>query len=448
MAHQIFRLADSLFYNQPLLTSQDEAQKLDNYIRQRDSFTESELSLMFNVSKALKEAPDVENKIAMLDVSGSLTYKATGWEALCGMTSYEGLLYNVQQALAQGATTILLDVDSGGGQAYGCFETATQLRSMCKEKGAKLIAYVDGISASAAYGLSVAADEIILNPQAQAGSIGVVTQLRNTSEKDKKDGIKYSYVYAGDSKIPYDADGNFTEDFINKLQKNVDTLYESFLDHVSEFRSLDKDTVRQTQANMYNAEDALEIGLIDKIMTRQEFAEYLADNNEDGNHTMFKKSLTNDIKEEKEKMQLEEMQTNLDAALADKADLVAQLSEANAKLTSSEEAVVALQEQVGSLEEKLEGFEKQKQEDKLSARKEALSNVLAEDQVESVFEATKNLEDTAFEAVLSGYSTKQKQTEQSELFTESGIDAEGETSAASKSTVLQMIQENNNRKAK
>lgn len=443
MAHQIFRLADSLLYNQPLLTTQEEVQRLDNYIRNRNEISDKDMSLLFNLSKASEEGLYVDNNMAVIPIQGSLTYKASGWDALCGMTSYEALLFNVQEALAQGATTILLDVDSGGGQAYGCFETANQISSMCKSKGAKLIAYVDGISASAAYGLSVAADEIILNPQAQAGSIGVVTALRNTSEKDKKEGVKYMYVYAGDSKIPYDEEGNFTEGFINDLQSSVDKLYESFLDHVSMSRGLDKDTVRQTQAKMFDAEKALELGLADKVMTRQEFAEYLADINEDGNQTMFKKSLSKNINEEKEKMQLEEMQTQLEAAIADKQAVEAALSEANEKLSSYEDTVTTLEDKVTSLEAQLEGFEKEKLENKLSDRKEALSQYVTEEQLDSLFEATKNLEDSAFETILQSYSVKEEQLDNSDLFTESGIDAEG--SQVQNSSVLEMIRQ---RKAK
>ena len=95
-----------------------------------------------------------------------------------------------------------MDADSGGGEAYGMMETANEMRKIADANDVKFITYVDGYAASAMYGLSAASHEIIVNPDAQVGSIGVVVSLANYSEAEKQYGLKRVYVTAGESKVP------------------------------------------------------------------------------------------------------------------------------------------------------------------------------------------------------------------------------------------------------
>ena len=50
-----------------------------------------------------------------------------------------------------------------------------------------------------------------------------------------------------------------------------------FITHVATNRGISEETVEATQAKMFSANKALELGLVDKIMTNEEFYEYLAD---------------------------------------------------------------------------------------------------------------------------------------------------------------------------
>lgn len=280
MAHKIFRLVNKRLFNKPHLVDLEAFNEIVNYVDERGT---SELAINPKTQPNPNMEYYLEDGIAFLPVSGALTYESTGWEAMCGMTSYQRLQVMFDKALNAGAKTIVLDVNSPGGEAYGVFETAQYLRSEADKAGVKLIAYVDGLSASAGYALAASAHEIISNPQAEVGSIGVVVRLTNMNKAAKEKGVETTYVFAGDSKIPYDAEGNFAEDFLQELQSKVDVLYTEFTSFVAEMRDIDQQEVINTQAKTFMAKDALEIGLVDSLLTREEFFEKLAQEKEGGN---------------------------------------------------------------------------------------------------------------------------------------------------------------------
>ncbi len=74
----------------------------------------------------------------------------------------------------------------------------------------------------------------------------------------------------------------------------------------------------------------------------------------------------------------------------------------------------------------LEVFKAAQKEAVVKARKDALTAVLAEDQVESVFKATEALSQEAFEVIVKSLAEKAAQLEQSELFKETGVPGQSE----------------------
>ena len=219
-----------------------------------------------------------ETNVGVLRIEGALTNKPTMFGALCGMASYQELIEQTEELCAmENINTIMMLQDSGGGEAFNMMPAAMQVKSMCEASGKKLIAYVDGISASASFGWSAVADEIIAHPDSQVGSVGVVVRLANDNRKQKQDGIETTYITAGASKVPFDKEGEFKEDFIADMQERVDELYLGFVSHVASNRNISEEAVMDTEAKMFSARKAVELGLVDKIMNNEEFYSYLAD---------------------------------------------------------------------------------------------------------------------------------------------------------------------------
>jgi len=272
MAHSLHRLLASL-YGRPHLISRDAFQSVTTYLNSRNA---SLMAFPDDKEKAVKDPSfDAKSGIGSLTIRGSLTYRASGWEGLCGGYSYESMLADASEMIEAGIKTIVIDADSGGGEAYGCFEATDELRAMCDANNVRLIGYVDGSACSAMYGIMCACDEIVANPFAEVGSIGVLIALQNDSEHLKQKGIERVFITDGTEKVPFAEDGSFREGFIEDLEKRCADLGDAFRTHVSKHTGLSTADLKATNAKVYSAKEALEIGLINKIQTRSEFISYV-----------------------------------------------------------------------------------------------------------------------------------------------------------------------------
>lgn len=276
MAHSLNRLLGSITQT-PMLTTQENLMEVLEYINSRNAQEDLAILTQAEARRDSQEyTPTVENGVGLLTIEGNLTYKHGWLNSLCGIVSYQKLLADFENMIDQGAHTIAMDIDSGGGMAYGCFETAQAMRDLADENGVRIISYVDGGAFSAAYALASISNEIILNPMAKVGSIGVVVSLYNELPMKIKDGAEAIFVYSGDSKVPYDAEGKIRQDFLDSIQEDTDALYTQFIQHVAKYRPMTEGEIKDTQAKTFRAGDALQRGLADREMTSAEFIEYLA----------------------------------------------------------------------------------------------------------------------------------------------------------------------------
>lgn len=274
MTHAVTRFTESL-YNTPHLIGLSAFDSLMYYFDNRNSGIDarSNATPAGGVSHA---EYDYATKVGTLSVSGALTYRSNVFTALCGATSYQQLQSDFDKLIDAGAKTIVLAVDSGGGQAYGAFETANYLRKTADAKGIRLVSYCDGQMASAAYVLGSVAHEVVLNPESECGSIGVVVKLRNANEQLKKAGIEDTYLIGGANKVPFANDGSWRKEFITDIQAKVDSLYGEFTGFVALHRGMSIDQVTNTKARMFTASEAVKLGLADSTMTREQFNEYVS----------------------------------------------------------------------------------------------------------------------------------------------------------------------------
>lgn len=270
--HSLLRLASKIYNVPHLITPQAFSVVLD-YLDSRNN------GAAMMVQQDTEDATDdatMENGIAVISVEGSLSYKPV--MTMCGEagTSYQSLQAKVDDAIESGCTTIVFDMSSGGGEASHVFQAAESIREACDEANVKLIAYADVMACSAAYALSVIADEVIVNPSSCVGSIGCVVALMDTSKAMEQAGLKRIFVTSGDSKVPFAADGSFKQEFLDDIQKDVNQLNDEFAAFVSKYSGLEVETIKSFQAKTFNAQEALEAGLANKIMTNKEFAQYVA----------------------------------------------------------------------------------------------------------------------------------------------------------------------------
>ena len=270
MSHELLKLTGEL-YSTPHLISLEHFTKIANYL---DSRNANLASFPKEKEAPKKDFVDKSAKMAVIPLMGATTYRETAISAMCGLTSYEGLLRQTQEAIDAGVTKAILHIDSGGGSAQGAFASANEFKQMCADAGITTYAYVDGSCCSAAYAWAAVCDVIVAEPYANVGSIGVLVSMADTSERDAKNGVRNIYVTDGTSKIPFDENGKFKTEYLKDIQEKVTFLGDEFRNHVSFHTGISTKTLKDTQAKVYMAQDALELGLINKIMTKSEFISY------------------------------------------------------------------------------------------------------------------------------------------------------------------------------
>src|SRR5690606_24272723 len=95
-----------------------------------------------------------------------------------------------------------LDISSPGGEAAGMSGVAELIRAVRQTK--PVLAFVNDVAASAAYGIASATDEIVVSPTSILGSIGVVMIHADRSGELAAQGIRPTLIFAGSHKV----DGN------------------------------------------------------------------------------------------------------------------------------------------------------------------------------------------------------------------------------------------------
>lgn len=168
---------------------------------------------------------------------------------------------------------VLVNITSGGGTVCGYGLVGSQL-SRFKKANVKVTASVDQIAASGGYLAACVADRIIAAPFAYIGSIGVVTEMPNFSGLMSKMGVTYSEFTAGDSKRVISQFRENTEEQKAEYTKELEEIHSAFISHVKSNRknSLLKDDAFTGKSWMANT--ALNKGLVDEILTSDEFIEY------------------------------------------------------------------------------------------------------------------------------------------------------------------------------
>jgi signal peptide peptidase SppA len=225
-------------------------------------------------------APSVrtQSSIAVIPVFGTLVRRTNGLEAASGLTSYSELAARLQAAsVDQAVRGVLLEIDSPGGEAGGVFELAEHVRTLAQHKPVWAVAVDSALSA--AYAIAAAANRVVVTRTAGVGSIGVIAMHIDQSARDAQQGYRYTPVLAGAHKADLSPHAVLAPEALTRLQREVDRLYDLFVDHVVSMRGLDSDAIRATEAGLYFADDAVHAGLADAVGgfddTLAEFAQFL-----------------------------------------------------------------------------------------------------------------------------------------------------------------------------
>ena len=138
---------------------------------------------------AVRPAERRVQSVAVLPLFGTIFPRANMMTDMSGATSAENFAKNFSQLLDDPSVdAIVLDVDSPGGQVGGVNELSKQI---FEARGKKpIVAVANHFMASAAYWIGSAADELVVTPSGEVGSIGVFAVHEDISAALTQAGIK------------------------------------------------------------------------------------------------------------------------------------------------------------------------------------------------------------------------------------------------------------------
>ena len=118
--------------------------------------------------------------------------------------------------------------------------------------------------------MSAVGHKIISAPFAIVGSIGVIGQVPNIHDLLEKNGINIEMHTSGEFKRTLTTMGKNTEEGREKFKQDLHNIHELFKKHILAYRpSLDMQKVGTGE--YWFGKDALELGLVDKIQTYDDY---------------------------------------------------------------------------------------------------------------------------------------------------------------------------------
>lgn len=220
---------------------------------------------------------EVIDGVAVLPIEGVLAPKANLMTMLCGGMSMQMIGAELQRAVADNRVdSVLLAIDSPGGNVIGSFELAKIIRDAAAAK--PVVAFSDGQMASAAMLQGSAANaRFISGPVVMTGSIGVVATHRNDAGPN---GSPVTEITAGKYKRIASSNGPLTKEGRAHMQEQVDYIYAQFVDVVAANLGTTPQTVLEHMADgrTFIGAQAIDAGLVNGITTMDALLADMASN--------------------------------------------------------------------------------------------------------------------------------------------------------------------------
>lgn len=184
-------------------------------------------------------------------------------------------------------------VDTGGGEVQECMDLCDYIFGA---RGKKPMRAFCEFAYSAGYAIASSVGPVIVTRTGGVGSIGVVTMHVDMSKALSDNGVKITLIDApkGGHKTdtypykPLSAAGEA------RLQQRTDALYQIFVETAARNRGIGEQEVRATKALTYMVDQAIEVGLADKMgVVVDEVTAFAADlSTNEGNEDMSEAAKT------------------------------------------------------------------------------------------------------------------------------------------------------------
>jgi ClpP class serine protease len=205
----------------------------------------------------------VTGSSAEIMITGAMVNELSFWAWIMGATSYKEITAAAKALAADDEIQeVSLRIGSGGGTVEGMIACADALKVL-RQSGKLKVAYVDGLCASAAYGLGAQAETMVAMSAGEIiGSVGAMTYRVKYNDMEE-------LAIRGENSQDKNADA-FTESGYKVVKEEVNDFEDMYLQMVAEGRGVPIETVKANYGNgkIMSARNALKSGMIDSIASQ------------------------------------------------------------------------------------------------------------------------------------------------------------------------------------
>lgn len=165
------------------------------------------------------------------------------------------------------ASGVVIDINSPGGTPVQASIIHDAILAYKKKYHKKVIVVGEDMLTSGAYYVSVAADQIYVNPNTLTGSVGVIMKGFGFVDAMKKIGIERRVYTAGTAKDRLDPFLPQNPDDLKKIQTVMGEVHQNFVAAVSEGRKgrLKEDPEALFNGDFWSGQAAVKLGLVDHL---------------------------------------------------------------------------------------------------------------------------------------------------------------------------------------
>jgi signal peptide peptidase SppA len=271
-------------FNRPLLIEMGKAKVISSVLENRlFGNSTKDLSLQKFENHNMDSRLNIVDGVAIIPITGTLLHRGNWISAESGTLTYTSLRTMIIDAANNPSVkSILLDIDSGGGEVDGNFELASLIREI-NDSTKPVVAVANGSAFSGAFSLGVAAGKFYVTPTGGVGSVGVIIQHIDFSKRNEIVGVKITNVVAGEKKAELSSDFPLSDSARQMLQDEVNRIADIFVDHVSEMRGIDRQIVLDQKAGLIFGEKSVRINFVDGIASFDDVLNELKNTNGDIN---------------------------------------------------------------------------------------------------------------------------------------------------------------------
>ena len=238
--------------------------------------------------------PDASARLIAVPVTGVILGGESDGVAFGGATYGYEVADTIDGLRTEDADGLILELNTPGGTIYGSRAIADAVERYQKRTGHQVMAHVQGISASGGVYAMAGADQIVADHGSLVGSIGVVMgplqRFRDVTGIPgsllepgviTEGGITEEYFTRGRGKDFGNPYRDITPEERAVIGRGLDREYEAFVARVAEARGIPPQViVDQLGAFVFDGSTAVELGLVDRVLGRDEAYRYAAEIND------------------------------------------------------------------------------------------------------------------------------------------------------------------------